>query len=52
MPPTKILLDEVMPAVERSYNVSKNREERAIAGLSMGGAETLFTEFASKAFQK
>jgi enterochelin esterase family protein len=40
---TKILLDEVMPAIERSYNVSKNREERAIAGLSMGGAETLYT---------
>jgi enterochelin esterase family protein len=40
---TKILLDEVMPAVERAYNVSRNREERAIAGLSMGGAETLYT---------
>ena len=40
---TKILLDEVMPAVDRAYNVSRNREERAIAGLSMGGAETLFT---------
>ena len=40
---TKILLDEVMPAIERSYNVSRNREERAIAGLSMGGAETLYT---------
>jgi enterochelin esterase-like enzyme len=40
---TKSLLTEVMPAVERSYNVSKNREERAIAGLSMGGAETLYT---------
>ena len=39
---TKILLDEVMPAVERSYNVSRNREERAIAGLSMGD-ETLYT---------
>src|SRR5688572_5110660 len=40
---TKILLGEVMPAIERSYNVSRNREERAIAGLSMGGAETLYT---------
>ena len=38
----KILLDEVMPIVDRSYNVSKNREQRAIAGLSMGGAESLF----------
>jgi enterochelin esterase family protein len=40
---TKILLTEVMPVVERAYNVSRNREERAIAGLSMGGAETLYT---------
>lgn len=40
---TKSLLTEVMPAVERGYNVSRNREERAIAGLSMGGAETLYT---------
>jgi enterochelin esterase family protein len=40
---TRILLTEVMPAVERGYNVSRNREERAIAGLSMGGAETLYT---------
>lgn len=38
----KILLTEVMPSVDRSYNVTKNRNERAIAGLSMGGAETLF----------
>ena len=38
----KILLDEVMPIVDKAYNVSKNREERAIAGLSMGGAETLY----------
>jgi enterochelin esterase family protein len=40
---TKSLLTEVMPAVEKSYNVSRNREERAIAGLSMGGAETLYS---------
>jgi enterochelin esterase family protein len=40
---TKILLTEVMPTVDRSYNVSRSREERAIAGLSMGGAETLYT---------
>ena len=38
----KILLTEVMPMVDKAYNVSKNREERAIAGLSMGGAETLY----------
>jgi enterochelin esterase family protein len=40
---TKSLLTEVMPSVEKSYNASRNREERAIAGLSMGGAETLYT---------
>jgi enterochelin esterase-like enzyme len=38
----KILLDEVMPMVDKAYNVSKSREQRAIAGLSMGGAETLY----------
>ena len=38
----KILLEEVMPAVDKGYNVSKNREQRAIAGLSMGGAESLY----------
>ena len=40
---TKILLTEVMPVVEQTYNVAKNREQRAIAGLSMGGAEAIFT---------
>jgi len=39
---TKILLEEVMPVVDKSYNVSRNREQRAIAGLSMGGAESLY----------
>ena len=38
----RILLDEVMPAVDRAYNVSKDRTQRAIAGLSMGGAEALY----------
>ena len=35
------LLDEVIPAVESTYAALKNRESRAIAGLSMGGAESL-----------
>jgi len=39
---SKILLEEVMPMVDKAYNVSKNRDQRAIAGLSMGGAETLY----------
>ncbi len=37
------LVGEVIPEVERSYKVSKNRDARAIAGLSMGGAESLLT---------
>jgi enterochelin esterase-like enzyme len=36
------VLQEVMPAVEKDYRVSKDRTMRAIAGLSMGGAETLY----------
>jgi len=37
----KALLGEVIPTVEKDYRVSSNRSQRAIAGLSMGGAETL-----------
>ena len=37
------LLAEVLPQVEASYAVAKDRESRAIAGLSMGGAESLLT---------
>ncbi|MGP8198718.1 MAG: esterase [Limisphaerales bacterium] len=35
------LLDEVIPQVEKAYQVSSDRKDRAIAGLSMGGAESL-----------
>jgi enterochelin esterase family protein len=35
------LLDEVLPQVEAAYPVAKERKSRAIAGLSMGGAESL-----------
>ena len=35
------LLAEVIPQVEKSYRVSADRQSRAIAGLSMGGAESL-----------
>jgi enterochelin esterase family protein len=38
----RTILEEVMPQVEKAYNVSKDRNERAIAGLSMGGAEATF----------
>jgi enterochelin esterase-like enzyme len=39
----KMLLTEVLPKVEAEYNVSKDRDHRAIAGLSMGGQESLIT---------
>lgn len=32
-----VLLSEVMPQAEAAYNISKEKEGRAIAGLSMGG---------------
>ncbi len=36
------LFTEVIPHVEKEYRVSKDRGARAIAGLSMGGAESLY----------
>ncbi len=35
------LIQEVMPAVERECDVAGDRENRAIAGLSMGGAQSV-----------
>lgn len=37
----RLLVDEVLPRVEREYHVLKNRDGRAIAGLSMGGLESV-----------
>jgi enterochelin esterase-like enzyme len=37
------LLTEVMPKVESEYRIATNRDSRAIAGLSMGGSESLLT---------
>lgn len=37
------LLTEVIPRVESEYRVDKDRKARAIAGLSMGGSESLLT---------
>lgn len=37
------LITEVLPEVEKSYRAATDRNSRAIAGLSMGGAESLFT---------
>ncbi len=38
---SQALLTEIIPRVETEYNVSRNRDDRAIAGLSMGGLESL-----------
>ena len=38
----EVLISEVMPQVEAEYKVAKNPKSQAIAGLSMGGRETLY----------
>jgi enterochelin esterase family protein len=40
---TKALLREVMPQVEHDYLIQLGPKNTAIAGLSMGGAESLYT---------
>jgi len=35
------LLNDVIPAIESRYSVEADREHRALAGLSLGGGETL-----------
>jgi enterochelin esterase-like enzyme len=40
---TDALLDEVMPQVEKEYHVATDPKSTAIAGLSMGGSESLIT---------
>ena len=37
----RILTEEVMPVVYKQYNASTNPADNAIAGLSMGGAQTI-----------
>ena len=39
----RTVIEEVLPMVESRYHVSKDRTQRAIAGLSMGGAEATYT---------
>ncbi|HEY4011311.1 MAG TPA: alpha/beta hydrolase-fold protein [Acidobacteriaceae bacterium] len=38
---SKMLMQEIIPAVEREYPIARGRENHAIAGLSMGGLESL-----------
>ena len=40
---SEALLGEVLPRVESGYLVNKDRNSRAIAGLSMGGSESLLS---------
>jgi enterochelin esterase family protein len=35
------VLDDVLPLVEKAYRISAKADDRAIAGLSMGGGQTL-----------
>ena len=35
------LLDDVIPTIESRYSIQKDREHRALAGLSMGGGQSL-----------
>lgn len=44
-PVTKDIVDDVMPMIESSYKVSKRPDDRAIAGLSMGGGHSINISF-------
>jgi enterochelin esterase family protein len=39
----RLLMSEIMPFAESTYNISRDRDGRAITGLSMGGLESLDT---------
>ena len=43
---TDMMLSDLIPMVERTYRVAPGRENRAMAGLSMGGAQTFGTALA------
>jgi len=44
-PFAKDLLEDVLPMIESTYKVSKKADDRAIAGLSMGGGQTMNIAF-------
>ena len=44
------LLAEVIPQVEKEYRAATDRQSRAIAGLSMGGSESVFVGLTSDRF--
>jgi enterochelin esterase family protein len=39
------LVDDIMPMIHRTYKVSRRADDRAIAGLSMGGGQTVNVAF-------
>lgn len=39
------LVADIVPYIEKNYNVIKNRKGRAVAGLSMGGGQSFFIAF-------
>lgn len=39
------LVNDLIPFIDRAYRTKTGREDRAIAGLSMGGAQALYTAF-------
>ena len=43
---TDMMLTDLIPMVERSFRVAPGRDNRAMAGLSMGGAQTFVTALA------
>jgi enterochelin esterase family protein len=48
---TRVLLEEILPQVERAYNASSNAADHAIAGQSAGGAQALLMLNHSDRFQ-
>jgi enterochelin esterase family protein len=45
-PVTKDIIEDVLPMIERDYKVSRRPDDRAIAGLSMGGGQSANIAFA------
>ena len=43
---TEMMLSDLIPMVEKTFRVAPGRENRAMAGLSMGGAQTFGTALA------
>jgi enterochelin esterase-like enzyme len=44
---TEMMLADLIPMIERTYRVLPGRENRAMAGLSMGGMQTFLTTLAN-----